>query len=371
MRYRPDLDGLRAIAVLAVMASHTRVSYTYGGWMGVDVFFVLSGFLITTLLVAERERVGRVSLRRFYGRRALRLYPALVAMILFVGFWFAVGAGYGAPADYWRTAIRSALYLENVAAGAGHPGLLPHTWSLAVEEQFYVLWPPVLVFLLWTKRDPLPWAFLGVSVSWALGVLYMTHGLAGYSPAYYLPWSRFGQLLLGGMLALAIARGVKAPAFIRSAGGGLFLVVSAIGLVYIAHEKLRIPNLSWEAPAIALIAAGVVWHLTCNETSPVRRLLEARPLNWLGRRSYGIYLIHLPVWSLLEVHLHAARVVVFGFMAAISLALAALSYRFVEMPFLQRKARLTVGEELDHAAAPLRPRADASHAAPAQAGVSA
>ena len=339
MRYRPDLDGIRAIAVLAVMASHTGVNFCYGGWMGVDVFFVLSGYLITSLLLSEHARSGVVSLRRFYGRRALRLYPALLTMLLALGVTFWIGLGYGAMNDYIRSAVRSGLYLENIAASMSAPGYLPHTWSLAVEEQFYLVWPPILVLLLRKGRDPFRWALLGLVISWAAMTYYSAQGTVGYPNAYYLPWSRFGELLVGGALACVLAGSRTVPAAIRSNMAGYGLAIAGVCLVFVSQYKLRIPNLAWEAPSIALVSGAMIWHLGANETGRLRALFGGAPLRWLGQRSYGMYLIHLPVLYLLQVHLRAHRSELCALMVAATVLLAALSYRFVELPFLRKKAR--------------------------------
>src|SRR5438874_2564773 len=144
--YQPALDGLRAVAVLAVFGFHATSSGVPGGYVGVDLFFVLSGFLITSLLLEERVRTGRVRLSWFYARRFLRLAPALVALLLCYVLCYGLWKG-----DRWPTALKSAglaaVYLSNWARslGVNDMGWVGHTWSLSVEEQFYLLWPPLLL----------------------------------------------------------------------------------------------------------------------------------------------------------------------------------------------------------------------------------
>src|SRR4051812_8790504 len=148
---RPPLDGLRAVAILAVIGFHYGPTKVGGGYLGVDVFFVLSGFLITALLVQERENKGGISLPAFYLRRARRLLPALFIMLVAVAVYGAIYPHRPESAHLWRDIAAAVFYVANWVHGLGHSletGLLAHTWSLSVEEQFYLLWPATLVILL-------------------------------------------------------------------------------------------------------------------------------------------------------------------------------------------------------------------------------
>lgn len=341
MRYRPDLDGLRALAVLAVMAVHTGVWYCSGGWMGVDVFFVLSGFLITTLLVDEQRRSGTISFRRFYQRRALRLYPAFLAVVLSFGVLFALGIGYGpTAADYWFSVTRSIFYVEDFWAALGHQDAFHHGWSLAVEEQFYLLWPPILLLLLRRRRRPLPWVLASACLSWVVCAHTLSQGPSSLSAALFLPWNRMGPLLLGAALALVLADEPRAPAIIRSPAGGLLAAGAAVFVVAAGSHRQPYPNLAWETSAIAVTTCLVIWHLTANTRSPLRLLLASAPLRWLGRRSYAMYLIHLPLLSLIQRYLPVSLRVQCLLMVLLTVAFAGVSYTFVEAPFLRRKAHL-------------------------------
>lgn len=342
MEHRRDLDGIRALAVLAVLASHTEAKIFSGGWMGVDMFFVLSGFLITTLLLVEHDRTGSVALGKFYGRRALRLYPALLLVLIVGVFFYKTLGDRGTLAGYGETASISAFYLQDFFYGFGHQsfGNMGHTWSLAVEEQFYLCWPPLMYWLMRHRRDPLKWAIVGTLLSWAIVVFYdsVRHDQFG---GYFLPWCRFSQLLIGCALAILIHRGRRAPSVLRSAAGGIVIALLVLGTFVLGAEFDRYPGLEWQGPAIAIATTLLVWHL--NEPgSPLRRLLGSRPLFWLGRRSYGVYLIHLPVLYVLDRHVHASRTTVAGLMVLIAIVLAGLSYRFVELPFLRLKKRFQV-----------------------------
>lgn len=308
--------------------------------MGVDIFFVLSGYLITSLLLGELNLTGRVSLRRFYARRALRLYPALLLVIVAgVGFYRQFGDG-GTLAGYGKTAALSGLYVEDFAYGWFHSpfGEFGHTWSLAVEEQFYLLWPPVLLLVARKRRDLVKFSATVTVLGWTLMIASLRRSADGIPDAsYYLPWNRFSQLMIGAALAALLARRA-APRFVKSAAFGWTAIAACAALVVAAAHAQRYRHLAWEAPAIAIAASALIWHLS-NETSSLRRVLSVKALAWIGRRSYGIYLIHLPVLSVLVEYVHERRLVVSALMGVVTLLLAALSYRFIELPFLRIKHR--------------------------------
>jgi len=163
--YRPALDGIRGAAVLAVMLFHFGAPFDQGGFLGVDAFFVLSGFLITALLIEEWSRTGGIAFRRFYTRRALRLLPALFAMLLLVTVVVALIAPRDVQEATWRGTVVTLLYAANwqKVFSSQSVGLLGHTWSLSIEEQFYVLWPPLLLLLL-RHRLSLHWLTLVAAV---------------------------------------------------------------------------------------------------------------------------------------------------------------------------------------------------------------
>lgn len=341
MRYQPELDGIRALAVLAVLASHSGIALAQGGWTGVEVFFVLSGYLITRLLLAERDTTGRIDLGRFYVRRALRLFPAL-ALVLVAGLAFHDRLGDGTLTGYGRAALTAGLYLQDFVAGCtgSADGGFGHTWSLAVEEQFYLIWPVVLVLVLRRRRDPLVWATVGVAAGWLSMVVSLRPSPEGVPFAsYYLPWNQFPQLLVGAALAVVVARRAV-PRAVGRAGFGWTAVACCACVAGLAASSGRYPGLAWQAPAVALATAGLLWHLAADTGSPVRRTLSIPPLVWLGRRSYGIYLFHVPVLEVLQASVPWRRSVITLAMLAITLVVAALSYRYVESPFLRWKNRL-------------------------------
>ncbi|MFC8086385.1 acyltransferase family protein [Streptomyces sp. NPDC057340] len=340
---RLDIQGLRAVAVGLVVLSHAGVSRVEGGYIGVDVFFVISGFLITSLLLRELADTGRVSLRTFYARRALRLLPAssLVIAVTLAGAWLFLSKA--RLAEYAGDALAGALYTLNfrlAASGTDYlaqnspPSPFQHLWSLAVEEQFYLVWP-VLLLLTWRiargQRGPVavPLAAL-CAVSFAASVL-VTDRSAPW--AYFGSLTRAWELGAGALLALAAARLRRLPAALAAPLGWL-------GLACVTLAALRYDDETPFPGHHALLpVAGTVLVLAggCVPTAyGAGRLLERRPLVWLGGLSYGWYLWHWPLLVIAPAALGradgTAGVPLALALSAVALALAWLTLRLVENP---------------------------------------
>ena len=333
--YWPELDGLRALSALAVLLYHSRpLPVGRQGFVGVDVFFVLSGFLITRLLLIEHASDGTIRLRRFFARRALRLYPALVAVC---GFTAALSLVYRDRAEaLLAAAATAATYTSNVWILSGRDALvLAHTWTLALEAQFYLVWPViVLVALSWRRRMTLWLATLGL----ALLVFFPAGGSFGWvqkSYGYAL------GLAVGCAVAFYLDRrpdGWRPGRGWRAAAGA-----GAVGLAITALGPGALPTAWFDGwfRLASLMAAPLVLVVVSGPVPRPWRALATPPLVWLGHRSYSFYLWHLPV-------VHGVADVARGTPSAlrlliagpVSVAVAALSYRFVERPFLRRKHRL-------------------------------
>jgi peptidoglycan/LPS O-acetylase OafA/YrhL len=327
------LDGLRGIAIAAVMLEHTNVAIGSFGYLGVDVFFVLSGYLITTLLMRERERLGRVDLPRFYLRRALRLYPALVmTVVVFAPFARYVAANH-TTAGYAEAALLSLTYVQNIAVTLGHNAGLGHTWSLAMEEQFYLLWPVTLLALtrLGHRRAAMVTAGIGL-LSMAAYAMFLRPVPGGLPIVYFNPLTRAGPLMMGCALALWLSSApVTSRRIVRalSTGG----VVGLAGLAVFADVAL---NQHWEAldiPLAALSTCALITGVTGGQVSVVSRVLAARPLVGLGTISYALYLVHVPVYAILGSHWTGARHDLIAVEMLVSIAIASLSYVTVERYF--------------------------------------
>lgn len=346
MGYWPYLDGLRGLAIVLVLWFHAGGSAFRGGYVGVDVFFVLSGYLITSLLIKEWDRDGRIGLKNFYLRRALRLLPAVVAMlIVVVSVWAVI-------LDDLRPKLRDALlvlfYGANWARAMGlQLGELNHTWSLSIEEQFYLLWPPIFMAIAWL-RCPRGWAAAGVGLL-AIVSAGLRAGLylAGRADArvYNGLDTRCDALLIGCAVAFWLATpasqkdALRKPLRLLANAAAFFLLVVAV-------------RTKWDAPwmftygyfLVAIAAAVVLLDLQTGRVGVVRHITEWPPLVKLGRISYGVYLWHYPVYHVID-HYRGVlgiesrwpvRLFVGG---AITLAIATLSYRCIESQFLRLKTR--------------------------------
>ncbi len=353
-RFRPDLEGFRGIAILLVLLCHARLPGAEAGFVGVDVFFVLSGFLITGLLVDESRRTGRIRLGAFYARRARRILPAAIVVLASTLLAAQVVLS---PLDLPRVAddaLAASLSLANVrfaidatnyfAPDAASPVL--HFWSLGVEEQFYLLWPVLLLLAARTRRPRLAMTVL-ITVILAGSFLLSVAVTASNGPwAYYLLPTRAWQLAAGGLLAVAAPWLGRAPRPIAAMVGWLGVGLLVAGLLVIG-PMTEYPGLAALLPTLG--AAGIIAS-GGRAASPGRIVLSLPPLRWLGRISYSLYLWHWPILVLAPVALGLAASEAGPAEGDLSLRLglvllavilAALTWRLVEEPF--RRGRLPLG----------------------------
>jgi peptidoglycan/LPS O-acetylase OafA/YrhL len=330
-RYRPALDGLRGVAVLLVITRHvvgTRVAG--GGPVGVGVFFALSGYLITNLLLLEQRRVGRIDLGRFYLRRAARLLPALVLVLAAVTALTAVRG----HLDTNREAIYSLLYLGNWAQIWGPRfHYVPHTWSLAVEEHFYLVWPVLLIVLLpRLSRARALWIAGATLVLGLVLRILMLAGGAAVVRVHYGSDTRADAILIGSFVAIWLAGQTKRLPAVAAIASWLVLLL----LVLVPAEG----TFMLTAGYMLIAVAGVVVVTDATRSGSVSaRVLDRRPLVWVGKISYGLYLWHLPIILWLGPRLVARgspRLAAATISALIAVAVAAASSHWVERPILRR-----------------------------------
>ncbi|CAN5843990.1 acyltransferase family protein [soil metagenome] len=348
LSYMPSLDGLRALAVLAVLAYHADLPWARAGFLGVDVFFVISGYLITALLLNEHTRSGRVSLRRFWGRRALRLLPGLLVMLAAVCIAVpllapdqneSLNGDLTAALTYvsnWWMIFQDKPYFEAI----GRPPMLQHLWSLAVEEQFYLLWPLVLAFSmrnpLRSPRKMVKWILLTVAGSAvAMALMYSPEGDA--SRVYYGTDTRVGTILLGAALAFLSTPGHRTAAprwmgsFARDAVALASLV--AIGWLMVNWHEFE-PILYRGGFTLVAVLAVIVVAVASHPGILTKGLLGNPFMTWLGQRSYSIYLWHWPVFMLTrpELDVSLSGLPLLALRLSLTLSLAVASYALIEKP---------------------------------------
>jgi peptidoglycan/LPS O-acetylase OafA/YrhL len=330
------LDGLRSVAVLLVFAHHVDARAIPGGWIGVDLFFALSGYLITTLLLLEFQKGGSIRLGDFYIRRALRLTPALVVLVALVTP-VAFALSIGRPD---RDAPAAILYLMDVYAPLLHTagGAFGHTWSLAVEEQFYLVWPLMLLLLLRTQRRITPYALAICIVFTATGATLVT--AFSTFDIYRSPIPHIPELMTGVLLAVMVSR--SRPWLTRighPALAGLLVVGLLVGSALLQQTSVWLFRGGYLILGLAM--AALVGNVVVSPTGPAARIFSAAPAVWLGERSYGFYLWHYPVLYALSRWLGSPWIRGgVGFVVTVALTVA--SWRIVEQPFLRAKERRAV-----------------------------
>jgi peptidoglycan/LPS O-acetylase OafA/YrhL len=343
------LDGVRGLAIMLVMIEHTHLAPFHGGGLGVDLFFVLSGFLITGLLLAEFQRSGGLDIRRFYYRRALRLLPALLVL---------VAATAGLALAYHHSEVgratlamapKTLFYVANLGrTDVGDPSLLAHTWSLSIEEQFYLIWPLLLLLLLRSRLSPT--ALVGVALAVA-GLTTVTRTVSYLSgpdtPEHFGAWyfrtdTKVDALLLGCTIALLLASELPGTRLIArlpigAIGLGSFLILLAV-VPWVDQSRM---TYMVQLSVFRLASAGLIlaFVLGSRSRSRLERVFKMRWLRFAGVLSYSLYLWHFPVFMLAQ-HRFGRSLKSLLVELPITILLAYGSYRLVERPFLRARERL-------------------------------
>ncbi len=359
-RHLPALDGIRALGILGVIAYHLNLRWMSGGYLGVDLFFVLSGFLITSLLIEERLGSGRIRLGAFWGRRARRLLPALFLVIVAVSLYAVINGRFSSPASGGAAidlsglrgdALATMFYVANWHAIFSHqsyftqfstPSPLQHTWSLAIEEQFYMVWPLVTLGILrwgkqWWRVSGVALCVVGATAS-AVAMTALYHPGLDPSRVYYGTDTRAFDLLAGALVAFVVAGRPQPGETARRAlhvGGVAGVAILAVFWVH-SGTATGLPTggmFRGEFLLCAVLAAVVVADVRQVRQGALAKVLSVAPLRFIGRISYGLYLWHWPIF----VYCNAARTGLSGaaldlVRVALAFAVATLSFFFVEQP---------------------------------------
>lgn len=351
---RPEIQALRAVAVGAVVLHHGWPAVAPAGYMGVDVFFVVSGFLITGLLMREAERTGRISLSQFYLRRARRILPASLVVLFAVSVLTLALVPQREWRQWFREIVASALYFENwqLAIDSQVPQRadlestpVQHFWSLSVEEQFYLFWPLLLLLALWfaarrassSTRVALVIVGAASAASFALSIVLTAQDA---NLAYFSTFARTWEFGVGGMLALVAA----SP---RPVHAGLRAAVSWIGLVFIV-----VPIVAFRSPEVfpgfvAVIPVvgtlGVIWAGMPEVSWSPTRMAAVRPVQWVGDVSYSLYLWHWPIFMFTPYLTGMPSPPwLMALLVALSLVVAGISKRWIEDPFRQGRRAMSL-----------------------------
>ncbi len=337
--YRHDIDGLRALAVLPVIAFHMGVQVLRGGFIGVDIFFVVSGYLISSKIIHDLER-EQFSISKFYIRRVKRIMPALVLMMLITSI---LAATFSYPDEfqaYAHSLIAAVASVSNIYFwqsqdyfAAGRPAPLLHTWSLSVEEQFYIILPPVLIFVYRYCREKLIHvicAFLTISL-----IAASVDAFRNPSFAFYLPHTRIWEFLIGTLLVRARLKPLDRPLVRESAAALGFILI--VGSVFVVDKRMPFPGLVAIPPCLGaalIIAAG------SRGVNQIGKLLSSFPLRWIGVLSYSLYLWHWPFIVFFK-EAKPTQFLSLGDKAILSIIIllaAYCSWRFIEQPFRRSTA---------------------------------
>ena len=360
MEHRSDIEGLRAIAVIAVLLFHFGVPGTDGGYVGVDVFFVISGFLITALLLREKEATGTISLRDFYARRIRRLLPVSFAVVVVTAIAGIVWLSPARLDDFAQEIVSAALFFPNMlfaSRGANYlqsqlqPSPLQHFWSLAVEEQFYAIWPVLMVLVTRGRTLVRQRVFLLVSAivigSFALSVAFTT---TQPSWSYFGLHTRAWELGIGALLAVLWPFFAARTGLMRPWIGWLGAALIAFS-VFTFNGATAFPGYLALLPVLGtalIIASGRAQSEVATHPASLHRMLAMRPLQYIGARSYALYVWHWPPLIIVEAARGDALTVMdrVWILAAVLVA-TEITHRVLENPirrsqFLVQRTQLTL-----------------------------
>ena len=350
LAHHRGLDGLRGVAVILVIIFHSGLGWLPGGFLGVSVFFTLSGFLITSLLINERENSGRINLKAFWGRRLRRLAPAslvVIAGVVGLASWLSTSIE---ASRIKGDAISATLYFSNwrfIYSGHSYgelfasPSPLQHLWSLSIEEQLYVIVPVVIagLFALGLRRRAIGIVFLIAVAGSTIATMFTN----SHELIYYGTHTRAAELLLGSALACLFGQRIEKLAVNKAKSLSTLYIVPIVGVVVLSRFSSVDSPWVYSGALTAFAGVSVICLIAAIQAGPVRSILSSSPLVRVGEVSYGLYLIHWPV----IVWLNSERVdlqptALFGVQVIVTVILTVASYWLIEQPIRRRKVLLSV-----------------------------
>ena len=345
--YIPALDGIRGIAILLVMLFHVGNPIFKGGFIGVDVFFVLSGFLITSLLLNEYDKNFNINLKYFYARRILRLAPALLVLLITITLISIFILEYNQTKDNLYSVLITLFYSANWvrAFNLYDLGYLNHTWSLSIEEQFYIIWPFLLITLLRIIKSRKHVLNIVIFLSVASWILRIILQFKGYDAdrLYNGLDTRADALLTGCVLSLILSSNL-----IDFRREKVSSCIKYLGMSAIISYILILLNISWSSKLyfyflaflIQILTAFLILHILLPGDNYLKKVLTNKPLVWIGSISYGLYLWHDPVYEMIRMQGYSLwTIALLGI--TITFAIASLSFYFIEKPILKLKSKFT------------------------------
>jgi peptidoglycan/LPS O-acetylase OafA/YrhL len=348
--YIKNFDGLRGLAVLAVLVFHGSYGYFKGGFLGVDLFFIISGYLITSLLFEEHQKTGRISFRKFYARRALRLIPALVLGVILANALWPI-TKMDQSHDQSIATLGALLYSTNLIFDT-ITGNMSHFWSLSVEEHFYFVWPFVMAFFISVLNAEHRIRFLvvllaGITIFRVVSFVYedeWRYNIFLVDP-YGFTLCRVDCIVLGAWLYFYLQHKRKDYNAFNTRFDYLWLIACFV-VFLILGLTLSLYDPYWRSGGFILTNLFCLAIVYLSIRTPDHPIFSNKILVWVGKRSYGIYVYHFPIFLAMEglriPHSISNFVLITILRWGVSIGVAALSYQFIEKPFLHYKRRYQV-----------------------------
>ena len=347
--YYPALDGARGWVSIGVLIAHVNIEWLTGILISMELFFVISGFLITSIMISKKGKSQNIDLITFWKHRLMRLYPVLVVVV----FSFTIIASLATEhaTSVIKDAITTLLYISNLTklSDQAYPTIFAQTWSLAIEEQFYIMWPLLfwIIFSFNTRAKFITALLITITFACLIWKHFLISSDVQWSRLYYATDTRMDAFIIGGLIAIhhnSLLLKFHNEIFFSLLKASVFLYA----LLIVLGSPRAIDYFYWQQPLAIFLSAAIVIILTSNRNSLLKWLLSTRLSVYLGQRSYSIYLWHWPIIWLLSVLFNPSKPLLLTIVLPITLVLSDISYRFIERPFMLRRKSLRIQQEIDY-----------------------